>query len=146
MIHEDKPSLEEALEHHGVKGMKWGVRKVRETVSSPGFRREAKKVAVEVGTGVLVVGGLAVASHVIGKYGGVPMPAVARSFGKGFSGKAFNGAQKTGMHGQQAVKAFDKTVWKHSVASLSKEIADANVAQDQWMRSIGLGAVVNNAR
>ena len=27
MIHDDKPSLEEALEHHGIKGMRWGVRK-----------------------------------------------------------------------------------------------------------------------
>jgi hypothetical protein len=27
MLHEEKPSLEEVLEHHGIKGMKWGVRK-----------------------------------------------------------------------------------------------------------------------
>lgn len=27
MIHDDKPTLEAALEHHGVKGQKWGVRR-----------------------------------------------------------------------------------------------------------------------
>lgn len=26
MIHDEKPSLEETLEHHGIKGMHWGVR------------------------------------------------------------------------------------------------------------------------
>ena len=27
LISEEKPSLEEVLEHHGIKGMKWGVRR-----------------------------------------------------------------------------------------------------------------------
>lgn len=37
MIHEEKPSLEETLEHHGIKGMHWGVRK-----SSAQLARERK--------------------------------------------------------------------------------------------------------
>ncbi len=36
MLHEQKPSLEEAIEHYGVKGMKWGVRKSGKRGSSSG--------------------------------------------------------------------------------------------------------------
>lgn len=57
-------SPSEALEHHGVKGMKWGVRKERETSSRAGA--DQKLAGVDP---VLVGIGLALAAHVaIGAY------------------------------------------------------------------------------
>lgn len=38
-----KPSLEEALEHYGVKGMKWGVRRDQATLDRAAGRRSIKK-------------------------------------------------------------------------------------------------------
>jgi hypothetical protein len=41
MIDEDKPSLDEltVLEHHGVKGMRWGVRKAAQSVATAHTRK-----------------------------------------------------------------------------------------------------------
>lgn len=58
MLHEQKPSLEEAIEHYGVKGMKWGVRKDGSSRISPEAKAKIKKGAaiagIVVATGVTV--------------------------------------------------------------------------------------------
>lgn len=138
--HGDKPLLSDlvALEHHGIKGMKWGVRK--EGTSSGGtssFKRTAKRV----GIGVLVVGGTAATAYVLSQHGSSSVSSIPKLTPK-FTVTNKHG---TSTYGEHAVKAFEDHVWKQSVASLSKDIAEANASQDQWMRRIGLGAVVNNA-
>lgn len=46
MLHEDKPDLnDELLEHHGIKGMRWGVRKVASTAEIKTARKSVKKDA-----------------------------------------------------------------------------------------------------
>jgi len=42
---DDKPTLEEALEHHGIKGMKWGVRKAVSRAEIKTARRSVGKDA-----------------------------------------------------------------------------------------------------
>lgn len=65
MIPLEKPgSPQELVEHHGVKGMHWGVSKVRTTVSdlnTPRNRKIAKRVAVGVGVTAAVAGSAFVA-------------------------------------------------------------------------------------
>lgn len=43
MLHEQKPSLEEALEHYGVKGMKWGVRRSEHELAKARIRDGGSK-------------------------------------------------------------------------------------------------------
>lgn len=65
---EDKPSLDEALEHFGVKGMRWGVRK-EESDSASDFGAKVKKGAIVTASVLAVVGVVAVtvAVHNAGK-------------------------------------------------------------------------------
>ena len=67
-----KPSLEEALEHYGVKGMKWGVRRTPEQLGraranrtaklTPEQKQKVKKVAIITG-GILLTAGAAYAGY-----------------------------------------------------------------------------------
>lgn len=43
---DQKPSLEDAIEHYGVKGMRWGVRQGSKTPK--GLKRQGKKAAEDV--------------------------------------------------------------------------------------------------
>ena len=60
---------EEFLEHYGVKGMKWGVRKKNDSSSNSPKKRSKAKTAVKVGA--VVVGTAAIAT-VIAKSGSKP--------------------------------------------------------------------------
>jgi hypothetical protein len=59
MLHEDKMALDNALEHYGVKGMKWGVRKDRTSAEKTAARKKKKKIlvgaAIVVGAGAAAV-------------------------------------------------------------------------------------------
>jgi len=69
----DKPPLDEVMEHVGVKGMHWGVRKSSSSSSSSKPTMSTKKkVAVGVGVGVLAVGAAA-AAVALSKHGKVPV-------------------------------------------------------------------------
>lgn len=54
MSYEDKPPLDQALAHFGVKGMKWGVRK------------QATVAGIGVGAGALIVGATPVGALAVG--------------------------------------------------------------------------------
>ena len=75
-----KPPLDEALlEHFGVKGMKWGVRKERTSAEKKAL---AKKVALGVGT-LLVVAGAAIAVQQLRKKGNVSIASAPRKVAEG---------------------------------------------------------------
>jgi len=99
-LNETKPPLEEALEHFGVRGMHWGVRKKRDNQDynqgdyrdtfdlsppKPNNHTGAKVAAA----GVVVVGAVATA-YVLKKYGSTRMPRSGVKLPKSpFAGKTF---------------------------------------------------------
>lgn len=135
----DKPSLDElvVLEHHGVKGMRWGVRKDRESSSSSGGSDH--KTAKRVGVGVLVVGGAAAATYILAKNGHFP---AAQAFGMSFkSGMPTTPDLRPGLVkvtlpkpgggtqtlGKEAIDALNENVWSKSSAELSNSHTPSNV-------------------
>ena len=98
MISVEKPgSPAEILEHHGIKGMRWGVRSSRTSASSPKSSAEksaqtahrkqvAKKVAIGVGVTVAVVG-TAYVAYRLNKSGKLPISSL-HNRGKG-GGKVY---------------------------------------------------------
>ena len=93
MISVEKPgSPAEMLEHFGVKGQKWGVRKaVVKVAGTPGAQREhrkkiAKRVAIGIGVAAVVVG-TAYVAYRLNKSGKLPISSL-RSGGKE-EGKVF---------------------------------------------------------
>lgn len=159
---------EDFLAHYGVKGMKWGVRNAAlKGMQKSGFskiaiknaqnstkrtaagvkagqafnramtpeaiaaRSQKRKKVAKVAGGVLVAGGAAAGA------------AVLRSRGQQRSTAAAAFAQA----GRQAARAASQRAeWNKSVKSVLDDIAQANKEQDDWMRSLGLGAVINNDR
>jgi hypothetical protein len=73
ILGQEKPSIDEVLSHHGVKGMKWGVRKDRLAGGEPSTSNEVvpghltdhqKEVAKKVAIGVGVLAAIAGAGYV----------------------------------------------------------------------------------
>lgn len=130
MIAAEKPPLGEAyLEHFGVKGMKWGQRKAKELSKPPST---AKKVAARVGAVLLALGSVAFVTGIIvktGNYPSKPTKLTTRHIAKGKSAVS---------------KVQSHSEWKRDVNSVLKDMEQANADQDRWMRSLGLGAAVNN--
>lgn len=78
MISTEKPgSPAEILEHHGIKGMKWGVSKARTTardLNTPRNKKIAKRVAIGVGVTAVAVG-TAFVAHKLSQSGHNPLSA-----------------------------------------------------------------------
>lgn len=122
----DKPQLSDTyLEHFGVKGMRWGSRKD----GKPGSKRRR---ALKIGAAALVAGGAAVAVTVLVRNGRLP-------FSTSSASKAESGRRA-------AARVADQAAWKKNVASLRSDIRKGHEDQDRWMRSLGLGAAVNNRK
>ncbi len=129
-------SVEDALAHYGVKGMRWGKRTARSRTPAEEAERKARfKKGAKIGAGVLVVGGAAAATAILVKNGNTKVTSLNS-----------DAAAQTMARGKAAANAAAIANFKTKAAALSKDIAEANAEQDAWMRSIGLGAIVNNAK
>lgn len=113
MILDDKPPLDEALlEHHGIKGMRWGVRRK----STPGDHSNFKRNAKIVGAGALALGGAAAAAYVLSKHGSKSTSTVDLT--PGITKLVRKDKYGTSTYGSEAVKAFDEHVWKQQVNTI----------------------------
>lgn len=142
MLNELKPPLEDALEHHGIKGMKWGQRKnappsphapahartaraqaIQKTTSGVksfhNFNQKHKK-AIRIGAAVV---GVAAAAVILKNHGSLPIGSLKTIDSHGM-----------GSSGHQAVKAFEKQVWDKKVTSVLSDINSAHGQQTQYMR------------
>lgn len=82
MIVADKPPLDEdLLMHFGVKGMKWGRRKVRDSTSqSPSSSRNTRLTTVKkVALGTALVGGAAASAYLLSRVGGVKTSQISKA-------------------------------------------------------------------
>lgn len=146
--------MDEALEHFGVKGMRWGVRKNRDSGTSPDHAR-AKKVAKVAGAAALV-GGAAVAVYVLNKNGHLPVKhlnisktntltkriateeelrlqeRVTRNTMEAAAAQAARAAQT----GHEAVGKIKSEAWHKTVNEVMKGIDAANASQDAWLQSV----------
>lgn len=94
--------MDETLEHFGVKGMHWGVRKSQD--SSGGSHAKLKRNAKIAGGAALAVGGAAAAAYLLSKHGSIPTHSISK--------------MSSSHHGQQAVHAFDEKIWRKQVDNI----------------------------
>ncbi len=64
-LNETKPSLDDALEHFGVQGMKWGVRKQATARPQNSRNVDRKRKAVKIAGGAVAVATLAVGAYAV---------------------------------------------------------------------------------
>lgn len=107
-----KPPLNDLvfLEHHGVKGMHWGVRRSGKTGFHPSDK--TKKQLKIAGAVALGVAGAAAATYVLNNHGAFKIPEISNPISKPGLKLVVNNKQRTSSHGDEAVKAFDEQVWK----------------------------------
>jgi hypothetical protein len=94
-------NFDDVLEHFGVKGMKWGVRKARTSTSSKGEKEEAPKQGMsnrkKAVIGAAVVGGVVLAGAIVAHKKGVTIQSVRNSVSRKTGEAAVNGIlKKTG--------------------------------------------------
>lgn len=138
----NESDLDAYLAHYGVKGMKWG---------------RTKKVLKVAAIGGAVVGGAA-ALYVLNKNGHLNAADLIKHKDKIMKGKAMLDTFKQEMPAKNGVKqkpvmqqdvakakaaAADHAAYKKQVNDVLADMKDANKSQDAWMRSMGLGAAVN---
>jgi hypothetical protein len=130
------------LEHFGVKGMKWGVRKDRSSKSTgeaPKRTSRKKKIAIGVGAGMLATGAVA-AGIVLKKYGNTsyvhimqqsePMVKVMTRP----ASAATRSASSTRKTGASAVKKLaDTDTFTKLLKELDADMARAHQEQTSWM-------------
>jgi hypothetical protein len=81
----EKPGTPQELVHHGIRGMKWGVRKASSSSEQISTSKKPmstkKKVAIGVGVATVAVG-VAAATYYLHKNGKLPLSTAAKSGGK----------------------------------------------------------------
>lgn len=129
--------MDESLQHFGVKGMKWGVRKPQ-TPAQKEFLRRRRQRALRVGAGAVLVAGSAATAVALGRNGNLPVGLLQKASNR-YSDEAAKAAQATVEAGRKAAIERFKALADATLA----DIADANASQDQFMRRQGLGHIVN---
>lgn len=136
----NESDLDSYLAHYGVKGMKWG---------------RTKKAVKIAAVGGAVVGGAA-ALYVLNKNGKLNASTVLQHKDKIMKGKAMLDQFKQEMPSKQkpvmqqkvsdvSKATADHAAYKKQVDDVLADMNQANKDQDAWMRSLGLGAAVNQA-
>lgn len=94
--------MDETLEHFGVKGMRWGVRR---NSSSSGDSHANLKRNVKIAGGVAAgVAGAAAAAYLLNKHGSLPTHSVAKL--------------SASHQGKQAVEAFNEQLWRKQTSNI----------------------------
>jgi hypothetical protein len=101
-------TVEEFLEHFGVKGMKWGVRKDRsgasgQSSSNPGSDHAKLKKAAKIGGGVLAAAAVTAGAIYLAKH-----PELLQSAAKSLSGSSPSGNAKDKARAENFVHAMSK--------------------------------------
>jgi hypothetical protein len=150
----DAMSDDDRLVHFGIKGMKWGQRKSRSSGGSGESSDKPKRsVGQKIALGVTIAAGAAAAAYFLNKRGNNPVKGlIERSYSDRAGAKSMQRAQakardsirkSAGM--KTRVSDISQTEWKSRVNSVLADMKQANADQDSYMRSLGLGAVVNRS-
>jgi len=148
---------EEALEHFGIRGMKWGVRRESQSEGDSHGLSSNQKKAIAIGAGAAILAGAAATGYILNRNGNVPMHTLLKGstsmfVGKGsimgkapkpmFVGKGsiMGKAPKPMFVGKGSImgkgaKIADQIIHKNANVML-KDIMDAHANQSKYMRSI----------
>lgn len=127
------------LSHHGIKGMRWGVRKERSTgikiptrhvriEKSPeekAMLKARRKKIIRRSNGILVAAGTIAASREIAKYGPIPVKTITGLAIKG-TVKISDSKSPATLAGKLAIDAITADVWKRTFSTLSTELDEIN--------------------
>lgn len=140
-INQEFETPEEALEHHGIKGMRWGVRRERTPQQRAETRRKIVKGAIIAGGVIAVAGGVALAVHTrnssLAKEAAKSAPfgpKMRESVDKAFRMAAH---QRTADAGRRATESFKPSVWKSPAKDLLSQMkANTDADARSWYQDL----------
>ena len=128
------------LEHHGIKGMRWGVRRETSEGSNKSVSKSSrgKKIAVGIGVGAVAIGAVT-ATVVLRKQGKLPIKDVFSDVRTASNRGMKSPVQTTYVRrqtetGAKAVKKMaDDALFKKLIKDFDTDLANAHKEQTEWM-------------